>query len=123
MAKKMNKHQKRVANDIMKAMKTAGISWKEPLVFLGIIAFFGTVLSRLVPLGGVTDTCFFLLAAGWAGIAPTVMVDLRATFISSAAHIFVDHAMSSDLNLPLPAIGCGWPSRSGTVVCGSIPRR
>ena len=34
MAKKMNKHQKRVANDIMKAMKTAGISWKEPLVFL-----------------------------------------------------------------------------------------
>ena len=34
MAKKMNKHQKRVANDIMTAMKTAGISWKEPLVFL-----------------------------------------------------------------------------------------
>ena len=36
MAKKMNKHQKRVANDIMTAMKTAGISWKEPLVTAGI---------------------------------------------------------------------------------------
>ena len=34
MAKKMNKHQRRVANDIMTAMKTAGISWKEPLVFM-----------------------------------------------------------------------------------------
>ena len=34
MAKKINKHQKRVANDIMKAMKTARISYKEPLVFM-----------------------------------------------------------------------------------------
>ena len=34
MAKKIDKHQKRVANDIMTAMKTARISYKEPLVFM-----------------------------------------------------------------------------------------
>ena len=34
MAKKIDKHQKRVANDIMTAMKTARISYKEPLAFL-----------------------------------------------------------------------------------------
>ena len=49
MAKKMNKHQKRVANDIMTAMKTAGISWKEPLVFLVGDGIFSIVPQDSMP--------------------------------------------------------------------------
>ena len=49
MAKKMNKHQKRVANDIMTAMKTAGISWEEPLVFLIGDGIFSIVSEDAMP--------------------------------------------------------------------------
>ena len=49
MAKKMNKHQKRVANDIMTAMKTAGISWKESLVFLVGDGIFSIVPEDAMP--------------------------------------------------------------------------
>ena len=49
MAKKMNKHQKRVANDIMTAMKTVGISWKEPLVFMVGEGIFSIVPKDSMP--------------------------------------------------------------------------
>ena len=57
MAKKMNKHQKRVANDIMKAMKTAGISWKEPLVFLVGDGIFSIVPEDAMPFPGGCEHC------------------------------------------------------------------
>ena len=57
MAKKMNKHQKRVANDIMKAMKTAGISWKEPLVFLIGDGIFSIVPQDAMPFPSGCEHC------------------------------------------------------------------
>ena len=57
MAKKMNKHQKRVANDIMKAMKTAGISWKEPLVFLVGDGIFSIVPEDAMPFPTGCEHC------------------------------------------------------------------
>ena len=57
MAKKMNKHQKRVANDIMKAMKTAGISWKEPLVFLVGDGIFSIVPQDAMPFPTGCEHC------------------------------------------------------------------
>ena len=57
MAKKMNKHQKRVANDIMKAMKTAGISWKEPLVFLIGDGIFSIVPEDAMPFPTGCEHC------------------------------------------------------------------
>ena len=57
MAKKMNKHQKRVANDIMTAMKTAGISWKEPLVFLIGDGIFSIVPQDTMPFPSGCEHC------------------------------------------------------------------
>ena len=57
MAKKMNKHQKRVANDIMTAMKTAGISWKESLVFLVGDGIFSIVPQDSMPFPAVCEHC------------------------------------------------------------------
>ena len=57
MGKKMNKHQKRVANDIMKAMKTAGISWKEPLVFLVGDGIFSIVPEDAMPFPTGCEHC------------------------------------------------------------------
>ena len=57
MAKKMNKHQKRVANDIMTAMKTAGISWKEPLVFLVSDGIFSIVPQDAMPVPTGCEHC------------------------------------------------------------------
>ena len=58
MAKKMNKHQKRVANDIMTAMKTAGISWKEPLVFLVSDGIFSIVPQDAMPVSNGCEHCY-----------------------------------------------------------------
>ena len=57
MTKKMNKHQKRVANDIMTAMKTAGISWKEPLVFLVGDGIFSIVPEDAMPFPTGCEHC------------------------------------------------------------------
>ena len=57
MAKKMNKHQKRVANDIMTAMKTAGISRKEPLVFLVGDGIFSIVPEDAMPFPTGCEHC------------------------------------------------------------------
>ena len=57
MAKKMNKHQKKVANDIMTAMKTAGISWKEPLVFLVGDGIFSIVPQDAMPFPNGCEHC------------------------------------------------------------------
>ena len=57
MAKKMNKHQIRVANDIMTAMKTAGISWKEPLVFLIGDGIFSIVPEDAMPFPTGCEHC------------------------------------------------------------------
>ena len=57
MAKKMNKHQKRVANDIMTTMKTAGISWKEPLVFLVGDGIFSIVPQDAMPFPTGCEHC------------------------------------------------------------------
>ena len=58
MAKKMNKHQRRVANDIMTAMKTAGISWKEPLVFLVGDGIFSIVPQDSMPFPNGCEHCY-----------------------------------------------------------------
>ena len=57
MAKKMNKHQKRVANDIMTAMKTAGISWKEPLVVLVGDGIFSIDPQDAMPVSNGCEHC------------------------------------------------------------------
>ena len=57
MAKKMNKHQKKVANDIMTAMKTAGISCKEPLVFLIGDGIFSIVPEDAMPFPTGCEHC------------------------------------------------------------------
>ena len=57
MAKKMNRHQKRVANDIMTPMKTAGISWKEPLVFLVGDGIFSIVPEDAMPFPTGCEHC------------------------------------------------------------------